>query len=119
LDLRALSALAVAAHAFVAVDRERARGLLEELMRDLMLRARGNTGRSGFSGVEEPWSDQILDPPEIPERSCCRRKSNQDRRRLNWRKRLFAFISRDAVPATAYFSLSPGRVVELGMQIRL
>jgi KUP system potassium uptake protein len=36
-----------------------------------------------------------------------------------WRKRLFAFISRNAVPATAYFGLPPGRVVELGMQIRL
>jgi KUP system potassium uptake protein len=35
-----------------------------------------------------------------------------------WRKRLFAFISRNAVPATAYFGLPPGRVVELGMQIR-
>jgi len=36
-----------------------------------------------------------------------------------WRKRLFAFVSRNAVPATAYFGLPPGRVVELGMQIRL
>jgi KUP system potassium uptake protein len=36
-----------------------------------------------------------------------------------WRKRLFSFISRNAVPATAYFGLPPGRVVELGMQIRL
>ena len=36
-----------------------------------------------------------------------------------WRKKLFAFISRNAVPATAYFGLPPGRVVELGMQIRL
>jgi KUP system potassium uptake protein len=36
-----------------------------------------------------------------------------------WRKRLFAFISRNSLPATAYFGLPPGRVVELGMQIRL
>jgi KUP system potassium uptake protein len=36
-----------------------------------------------------------------------------------WRKKLFAFISRNSVPATAYFGLPPGRVVELGMQIRL
>jgi KUP system potassium uptake protein len=35
------------------------------------------------------------------------------------RKRLFSFIARNAVPATAYFGLPPGRVVELGMQIRL
>ncbi|UQA57753.1 potassium transporter Kup [Polyangium aurulentum] len=36
-----------------------------------------------------------------------------------WRKGLFAFISRNARPATAYFGLPPGRVVELGMQIDL
>jgi len=36
-----------------------------------------------------------------------------------WRKWLFAFISRNARPATAYFGLPPGRVVELGMQIDL
>jgi KUP system potassium uptake protein len=36
-----------------------------------------------------------------------------------WRKWLFAFISRNARPATAYFGLPPNRVVELGMQIDL
>jgi K+ transporter len=36
-----------------------------------------------------------------------------------WRKALFAFISRNARPATAYFGLPPNRVVELGMQIDL
>ena len=36
-----------------------------------------------------------------------------------WRKKLFVFISRNAVPATAYFGLPPGRVLELGMQITL
>jgi KUP system potassium uptake protein len=35
-----------------------------------------------------------------------------------WRKALFAFISRNARPATAYFGLPPGRVVELGLQVR-
>jgi KUP system potassium uptake protein len=35
------------------------------------------------------------------------------------RKRLFAFVSRNAPPATAYFQLPPSRVVELGMQIEL
>lgn len=40
-------------------------------------------------------------------------------RMMKWRKTLFAFISRNARPATAYFSLPPGRVVELGMQIDL
>ena len=36
-----------------------------------------------------------------------------------WRKGLFAFISRNARPATAYFGLPPNRVVELGMQVHL
>lgn len=36
-----------------------------------------------------------------------------------WRKVLFAFISKNARPATMYFGLPPGRVVELGMQIDL
>ncbi len=36
-----------------------------------------------------------------------------------WRKSLFAFISRNARPATAYFGLPPNRVLELGMQIDL
>lgn len=34
-----------------------------------------------------------------------------------WRKGLFAFISRNARPATSYFGLPPNRVVELGMQV--
>ena len=34
-----------------------------------------------------------------------------------WRKSLFAFVARNSVPATAYFGLPPGRVVEMGMQI--
>ncbi|MBX7100253.1 MAG: potassium transporter Kup [Myxococcaceae bacterium] len=36
-----------------------------------------------------------------------------------WRKALFAFVSRNALPATSYFGLPPGRVVELGMQVDL
>ncbi len=36
-----------------------------------------------------------------------------------WRKNLFAFISRNARTATAYFGLPPNRVVELGVQIQL
>jgi KUP system potassium uptake protein len=35
------------------------------------------------------------------------------------RMRLFAVISRNALPATAYFGIPPNRVVELGMQIEL
>ncbi len=40
-------------------------------------------------------------------------------RMSRWRKALFAFLSRNARPATAYFGLPPNRVVELGMQVDL
>src|SRR5512132_3880442 len=40
-------------------------------------------------------------------------------RMSRWRKMLFAFVSRNARPATAYFGLPPNRVVELGMQVDL
>jgi KUP system potassium uptake protein len=40
-------------------------------------------------------------------------------RMWRWRKALFAFLSRNARPATYYFGIPPGRVVELGMQIDL
>ncbi|APR79749.1 Kup system potassium uptake protein [Minicystis rosea] len=40
-------------------------------------------------------------------------------RMARWRKQLFAFVSRNARPATAYFGLPPNRVVELGMQVDL
>ena len=36
-----------------------------------------------------------------------------------WRERLFAFLSRNAQPATAYFGLPANRVVELGMQVEM
>lgn len=36
-----------------------------------------------------------------------------------WRKVLFAFISRNARPATLYFGLPTNRVVEMGMQVDL
>jgi KUP system potassium uptake protein len=36
-----------------------------------------------------------------------------------WRKRLFAFLSRNAPPATAYFSIPPNRVIELGAQFEI
>jgi KUP system potassium uptake protein len=38
---------------------------------------------------------------------------------MRWRKGLFAFLSRNARPATAFFQIPPDRVVELGMQIQL
>ncbi len=36
-----------------------------------------------------------------------------------WREKLFAFLSRNAQPATAFFGLPANRVVELGMQVEL
>jgi KUP system potassium uptake protein len=36
-----------------------------------------------------------------------------------WRERLFAWMARNARPATSYFNLPPNRVVELGMQVEL
>ncbi len=36
-----------------------------------------------------------------------------------WRKMLFAFLSRNARPANAFFRIPPNRVVELGTQIEL
>ena len=36
-----------------------------------------------------------------------------------WRRRLFAFLSRNARPPTDFFGLPPNRVFELGMQIEL
>jgi len=36
-----------------------------------------------------------------------------------WRKALFAFLSRNARPATDFFKLPPDRVVEMGMQLEL
>lgn len=36
-----------------------------------------------------------------------------------WRKRLFAFLSRNARPATEYFRLPPDQVIEIGSQIQL
>ncbi len=38
---------------------------------------------------------------------------------MKWRRVVFTFMSRNAQPATAYFSIPPSRVVELGMQIEI
>ncbi len=40
-------------------------------------------------------------------------------RLARWRKVLFAFLSRNARPPTAFFNLPPNRVVELGAQIEV
>jgi KUP system potassium uptake protein len=44
---------------------------------------------------------------------------SNERGMMRWREMLFAIMSRNARPATAFFSLPPNRVVELGAQIRL
>jgi KUP system potassium uptake protein len=36
-----------------------------------------------------------------------------------WREALFAYLSRNAQSATAYFRVPPNRVVELGAQVEL
>jgi KUP system potassium uptake protein len=36
-----------------------------------------------------------------------------------WRERLFAFMSRNALGATAFFNIPPNQVVELGIQVQL
>jgi KUP system potassium uptake protein len=36
-----------------------------------------------------------------------------------WREKLFAFLSRNAQPATAFFGIPPDRVMEIGTQIEL
>ena len=38
---------------------------------------------------------------------------------LQWRKALFAYMSRNAANPASYFGIPPNRVVELGTQIRL
>jgi KUP system potassium uptake protein len=38
---------------------------------------------------------------------------------MKWRKVLFAFLSRNARPATHFFGIPPDHVVEIGMQIQL
>jgi len=37
----------------------------------------------------------------------------------NWRKALFGVMSRNALPATAFFQLPPDQVVEVGTQVRI
>jgi KUP system potassium uptake protein len=36
---------------------------------------------------------------------------------MKWRKKIFIFQARNALPATQYYGLPPNRVVELGAQI--
>jgi KUP system potassium uptake protein len=36
-----------------------------------------------------------------------------------WRKKLYAFMARNSLSATAFFGLPPNRVVELGAQLEI
>jgi KUP system potassium uptake protein len=36
-----------------------------------------------------------------------------------WRDKLFAFLSRNALPATAFFHIPGNRLVELGTQVEI
>ena len=38
---------------------------------------------------------------------------------MRWRKKLFALLSKNAWTATTYYSIPPGRVIELGTQVVL
>jgi len=38
---------------------------------------------------------------------------------LPWREKLFVMMSRNALAATEFFRIPPGRVVELGTQVQL
>jgi KUP system potassium uptake protein len=38
---------------------------------------------------------------------------------INWRERLFAFMSRNDLPVTLYFGIPPGRVIEIGIRIQI
>ncbi len=37
----------------------------------------------------------------------------------NWRKKLFAFMARNALSATAYYDLPSGQVIEIGVQVQI
>ena len=36
-----------------------------------------------------------------------------------WRDKLFAFLSRNALPATAFFQIPGNRLIELGAQVEI
>lgn len=41
------------------------------------------------------------------------------RNMMHWRKRLYAFLSKNARDATRYFNIPPNRVIEIGIQVEL
>ena len=58
--------------------------------------------------AREVGGDEDLGPSDLSEEGLAK-----------WRKAIFGFLSRNARPATAFFSIPANRVIELGIQIEL
>ena len=81
-----------------------------------------------FGFMETPDIPTLLERPELKDYSLdyvtffLGRETvlpTRDAGMALWRERLFAFLSRNAQPATAFFGIPPSRVVEIGAQIEL
>lgn len=86
------------------------------------------TGTYGF--MEDPSVPEILEQCKLQGLNCDVDKStfflsretiipSSKKGMWIWREKLFALISRNAQPATAFFRLPANRVVELGMQVEI
>jgi K+ transporter len=82
--------------------------------------------RYGF--METPDIPRLLDRPELKDYSLdyvtffLGRETVLPTGRpgmMLWRERLFAFLTRNAQPATAFFGIPPSRVMEIGSQIEI
>jgi KUP system potassium uptake protein len=82
--------------------------------------------RYGF--MEEPDVPRLLERPELKDYSIdyvtffLGRETVLPTNRRDmalWRERLFAFLTRNAQPATAFFGIPPSRVMEIGTQIEI
>ena len=82
--------------------------------------------RYGF--METPDIPRLLDRPELKDYSLdyvtffLGRETVLPTGRpgmMLWRERLFAFLTRNAQPATAFFGIPPSRVLEIGAQIEI
>ena len=84
--------------------------------------------RYGF--MEEPDVPRALEQVQVPGLDLSPGRTSwflgretlipsNERGMMRWREKLFALMSRNARPATAFYGLPPNRVVELGAQIRL
>jgi KUP system potassium uptake protein len=84
------------------------------------------TARYGF--METPDVPTLLERPELKDYSLeyvtffLGKETVLPTRRPGmalWRERVFAFLARNAQPATAFFGIPPTRVVEIGVQIEM